>query len=156
MIDYALENYLNLSDSWLEHWLLRYSQNCRGGGGGGGWIRDPSPKPIAIISHPAMQTQLSFLMLFVDDRLHLRELPQFLRFLIEALVIEVFTEPSWWRWWWWRWWLFPCGSVEYSKYYVAQKNISYFLEPTTQRGLPNARVKLWTDSFVGLPSFTHF
>jgi len=39
-------------------------------------------------------TQLNFLMPFADDRLHLRELPQFVRFLIGALVIEVFTEPS--------------------------------------------------------------
>ena len=35
---------------------------------------------------------------------------------------------------------FLVAQSKYSKYYVAQKNISYFLEPTTQRGLPNARV----------------
>jgi len=38
-----------------------------------------------------MQNQLSFLMPFKNDRLHLRELPPFVRFLIGALVIEVFT-----------------------------------------------------------------
>ena len=41
-----------------------------------------------------MQNQLSFLMPFVDDILHLSESPQLVRFLIGALVIEVFTEPS--------------------------------------------------------------
>jgi len=44
------------------------------------------------ISQPAMQNQLTFLMPFVDNILHLRESPQFVRFLIEALVVEVFTE----------------------------------------------------------------
>ena len=44
------------------------------------------------ISQPAMQNQLTFLMPFVDNILHLRESPQFVRFFIEALVVEVFTE----------------------------------------------------------------
>jgi len=89
----------------LEHWLLRYSQNRRGGGVVVvvavvviEYSRRPvakvPPQPIAIISHPAMQNQLSFLMAFENGRLHLRELPPFVRFLIEALAIEVFTEPS--------------------------------------------------------------
>jgi len=43
-----------------------------------------------------MQNQLSFLMPFADNILHLRQTPQFVQFLIEALIVEVFTEPSWW------------------------------------------------------------
>ena len=46
-----------------------------------------------MISQPAMQNQLKNLMLFADDILYLRESPQFVRFLIGALVVEVFTEP---------------------------------------------------------------
>jgi len=49
-------------------------------------------QPITIISQPAMQNKLNFLMPFADNILHLRESPQFVRFLIEALVVEVFTE----------------------------------------------------------------
>jgi len=45
-------------------------------------------------SQPARQkNQLSFLMLFADDILHLRKSPQFFRFLIGALVAEIFTDP---------------------------------------------------------------
>ena len=51
------------------------------------------PQPIAIISYPAMQNQLSFLIPFAQDRLHIRA---FVRFLIGASVVEVFTEPWWW------------------------------------------------------------
>jgi len=63
MIDYTSENHLLFSDSRLEHWLLRYSQNR---GGGGGLLRDTAANPIfdwilvAMISQPAMQNQLSF------------------------------------------------------------------------------------------------
>jgi len=53
-----------------------------------------SSQPITFILQPAMQNQLTFLMPFADNTLHLRESPQFVRFLIEALVIEVFTELS--------------------------------------------------------------
>jgi len=47
-------------------------------------------------STPVMQSYLSFFMPFTDGRLHLRESPPFVRFSIGALVVEVFTEPSWW------------------------------------------------------------
>jgi len=35
---------------------------------------------------------------------------------------------------------FLVAQSKYSKYYAAQKNSSYFLEPTTRRGVPNAHV----------------
>jgi len=50
-------------------------------------------RPVAMISQLAMQNQLKNLMLFAGDILYLRESPQFVRFLIGALVVEVFTEP---------------------------------------------------------------
>src|SRR5258706_9924534 len=56
--------------------------------------RQTPPHPITIISQPAMQNQLTFLIPFADNILHLRESPQFVRFLIEALVVKVFTELS--------------------------------------------------------------
>ena len=75
MIYYASENHLNLSDPELEHWLLRYSQNRgSGGGGGGGSLHDPAASrqnTRFLTGDPAMQNQLSFLMLFADDILHL-------------------------------------------------------------------------------------
>jgi len=96
MIYYASENHLNLSDSWLEYWMLRYSQNRGSGGGGGGSLPDPAASrqnTRFLTGEPAMQKQLIFLMLFADDILHLWESPQFVQFLIGALVVEVFTEP---------------------------------------------------------------
>ena len=68
---------------------MRYSQSHCGGGN----VAKTPPQPIAIISYAAIQNQLSFLMSFAQDRLHLRA---FVRFLIGALVVEVFTEPWWW------------------------------------------------------------
>jgi len=50
------------------------------------------PQPITFISQPAMQNQLTFLMPFADNILHLIESPQFVLFLIEAFFVEVFTE----------------------------------------------------------------
>ena len=50
--------------------------------------------PVAIILQPAMQTQLSFLTLFVDAILHLSELLTFLGFFIGALLVEVFIDWS--------------------------------------------------------------
>jgi len=44
------------------------------------------------------------------------------------------------RYYWWRWFFFLVAQSKYSKYYAAQKNSSYFLEPTTRRGVPNAHV----------------
>jgi len=89
---------------------LRYSQNRRcgrswdlqqnvrciyafphGGDGSTRPVAKTPPQPIAITLRPAMQSQLSFLMPFADDRLHLRESPQFVRLLIGELVVEVFV-----------------------------------------------------------------
>jgi len=48
----------------------------------------PPPQPITFISQSAMQNQLTFLKPFAYDILHLREVPQCVRFLIEALVVK--------------------------------------------------------------------
>ena len=94
MVDYTSENHLLLSDSRLKRWLLKYSQNRRGG-------RFPS-RPAHHDHFTASDAKpIKFLMPLADGRLHS---PPFVRFSVGALVVEVSTEP-WWLWYFAAKWL---------------------------------------------------